>query len=48
MGAELADSTNLPHGPDDPFRWSDLAGFHSMPLVMLKGVVIIMNPSGGV
>jgi len=42
--AKLADETNLGHDPDDPFRRIDLPGFHSIPVVMLKLVVIVMIP----
>src|SRR5258707_14489400 len=40
--AKLADEAYLGHGPDDPFRRIDLPGFHSIPVVMLKLVVIVM------
>ena len=42
--AELADQANLGQSPDNPFRRIDLPGFHSVPIVMLKFVVIVMIP----
>src|SRR5882762_9409456 len=42
--AELADQANLGQNPDNPFRRIDLPGFHSVPIVMLKFVVIVMIP----
>ena len=42
--AKLADEADLGKGPDDPFRRIDLPGFHSVPVVMLKLVMIVMIP----
>ena len=42
--AKLADEADLGQNPDDPFRRIDLPGFHSIPIVMLKLVVIVMIP----
>jgi len=36
------DETYLGQNPDDPFRWIDLPGFHSIPVIMLKLVMIVM------
>jgi hypothetical protein len=40
--AKLADQANLGQNPDHPFRRIDLPGFYSIPVVMLKLVVIVM------
>ncbi len=42
--AKHADEANLGQNPDDPFRRIDLPGFHSIPVVMLKLVMIVMIP----
>ena len=42
--AKLADEAYLGHDPDDPFRRIDLPGLDSVPVVMLKLVVIVMIP----
>ena len=42
--AKLADQAKLRQGPDDPFGRIDLPGLDSVPVVMLKLVVIVMIP----
>ena len=42
--AKLADQANPGQNPDDPFGRIDLPGLDSIPVVMLKLVVIVMIP----
>jgi hypothetical protein len=42
--AKLVDQANLGQNPDYPFRRIDLPGFYSIPVVVLKLVVIVMIP----
>jgi hypothetical protein len=42
--AKLTDEADLRQNPDDPFRRIDLPGFYSIPVVVLKLVVIVMIP----
>jgi hypothetical protein len=42
--AEFANEADLGHYPNDPFGRIDLPEFHSIPVVILKLVVIVMIP----
>src|ERR1700693_1023222 len=42
--AKFADETEPGQDPDDPFRRVDLPGFHSIPVIMLKLVVVVVIP----
>ncbi len=42
--AKLADEADLGQRPDNPFGRIDLPGLNSVPVVMLKLVVIVMIP----
>jgi hypothetical protein len=42
--AKLVDQASLGQNPDYPFRRIDLPGFYSIPVVVLKLVVIVMIP----
>ena len=42
--AQVTDEADLGKDPDDPFRRIDLPGFNSIPVVVLKLVMIVMIP----
>ena len=41
-GARLPSEAQLAQQPDGPFGWVELPGFHAVPVVVLKFMMIIM------